>query len=86
MDIIATSILNTNRAVRCLHQKGQWLSKTKREEKEDKQMDMTIPSIILFGCMFAGFAMIPDIIKDSIQDVKDVLKDVFKEWLYVKSK
>ena len=49
-------------------------------------MDMTIPSIILFGCMFAGFAMIPDIIKDSIQDVKDVLKDVFKEWLYVKSK
>jgi hypothetical protein len=42
-------------------------------------MDMTIPSIILFGCLFAGLAMIPYIVKDSIQDVKEVLKEAFKE-------
>lgn len=40
-------------------------------------MDMTIPAIILFGCMFAGFAMFPSIIRDS----KIVIKEVIEEFL-----
>ena len=75
MDIIAIAVLNTNRAVQCLYQKGQWLSKTKREEKEDKQMDMTIPAIILFGAMGVGLAMTPSIFREFWECVKEAFRE-----------
>ena len=42
-------------------------------------MNWLIPSIILFGCMGLGLAMIPDIIKDSIPVVKEALEEYFTE-------
>ena len=33
-------------------------------------MDMTIPSIVLFGAMVMGLSMIPSIFRDFIDEVK----------------